>query len=141
MCVYLDLYLDPCVLSGLEPRVWARACADARADARACVASAVGCDHRSECIGVSITRMRACVRACAVTFLWLYPSEPMSVHCAAARARGARQGHRLHEGDGAPGVARPVQALGDPVRPAPPAAAVLALQRVRCRALGRATRR
>ncbi len=38
----------------------------------------------------------------------------------AARARGAPQVHRLHEGEGAPRVARPVQALEDPVRPAPP---------------------
>jgi hypothetical protein len=42
----------------------------------------------------------------------------------AARARGARQVHRLHEGAGAPRVARPVQALGGPVRPAPAAVRV-----------------
>jgi hypothetical protein len=43
----------------------------------------------------------------------------------AARARGTRQEHPLHEGEGAPRVARPVQALGDPVRPAPAAAAAV----------------
>ncbi len=43
----------------------------------------------------------------------------------AARARGARQVHLRHEGEGAPRVARPVQALGDPVRPAPAAAAAV----------------
>ena len=111
MCMYIHLYLDPCVWSGLVPRVWASACADARAGARARVASAVGCDRRSECIGVSITCMRACVRACAVTCCgFVDPSEPMSVHCAAARACCARQVHLLHEGEGAPRVARPVQA-------------------------------
>ena len=43
---------------------------------------------------------------------------PFCAAGAAARARGAGQGHRLHEGEGAPGVARPVQGLGVPVRPA-----------------------
>jgi hypothetical protein len=43
----------------------------------------------------------------------------------AARVRGARQVHRLHEGDGAPRVARPEQALGGTVRPAPAAAAAV----------------
>ena len=33
MCVYIDLHLDPCVWSGLEPRVGACACADVRARA------------------------------------------------------------------------------------------------------------
>jgi hypothetical protein len=53
------------------------------------------------------------------------PRPPIGAQRArAARARGARQVHRRHEGEGAPRVARPVQALGDPVRPAPAAAAV-----------------
>jgi hypothetical protein len=42
----------------------------------------------------------------------------------AARARGARQVHLLHEGQGAPRVARPVQALAEPVRPAGRSAAL-----------------
>jgi hypothetical protein len=42
-----------------------------------------------------------------------------------ARVRGSRQVHHLHEGGGAPRVARPVQALGDPVRLAPAAAAAV----------------
>ena len=70
----------------------------------------------------------------------------------AARARGARQVHLLHEGEGAPRVARPVHALGGTVRPAPrrrpppfASAAVPALRCCawRCRAWrwGRAARR
>jgi hypothetical protein len=61
----------------------------------------------------------------------------------AARARDARQVHPHDEGDGAPRVARPVQALGGTVRPRRRPAAVrvrggagAALLRVRCRALG-----
>jgi hypothetical protein len=69
--------------------------------------------------------------------------------CMRKRARGARQGHPVHEGEGAPRVARPVQALTVSVRPAPPrrrarwrrcrrCAAARALPR---RALGRTMRR
>jgi hypothetical protein len=50
------------------------------------------------------------------------PRPPIGARRArAARARGARQVHLRHEGDGAPRVARPVQALGATVRPAPAA--------------------
>jgi hypothetical protein len=64
------------------------------------------------------------VRACVATFPWLRPGScprlPIVARRArAARARGARQVHLLHEGDGAPRVARPVQALGGTVRPRP----------------------
>jgi hypothetical protein len=52
--------------------------------------------------------------------------------CAAGAA--ARQAHLLHEGEGAPRVARPVQALGGPVRPAaaPPPPALVAVPVLRC---------
>jgi hypothetical protein len=85
--------------------------------------------------------------------LWVRPLEPMTAHRfaagAAARACGARQVDLLHEGEGAPGVARAVQALGDPVRPAagPPPCALTVVPALRCcvcvprRALGRTTRR
>jgi hypothetical protein len=77
-------------------------------------------------------RMHRCVYhvgagVCAMRgdFLWLRPrSAPrpsmVARRARAAHARGARQVHRLHEGDGAPRVARPVQALGGTVRPTPP---------------------
>jgi hypothetical protein len=69
-----------------------------------------------------------CAGGCACKrghFLWLRPVRPphlpiVARRARAARARGARQGHGLHEGEGAPRVARPVHALGDPVRPIPP---------------------
>ncbi len=39
-------------------------------------ASALGYNRRSERIGVPITRMRVCARACARDFLWLRPVRP-----------------------------------------------------------------
>jgi hypothetical protein len=101
--------------------------AGARAGALARAASASGYNRRSECVGVPITRMRVCVRAMRGDFpvasARSAPRLPIVARRArAARARGARQVHLLHEGEGAPRVARPVQALGDPVRPAAAAA-------------------
>ncbi len=73
---------------------------------------------RSRACGCACVRM--CVRACAVSF------HGIGRCCAAGSGRTrmpcARQVHRLHEGEGASRVARPVQALGVPVRPAPAAA-------------------
>jgi hypothetical protein len=54
----------------VSTRVWACGCADTRAGARAWAASASGCSRRSERIGVSITCMRVCVRACT-SVRWL----------------------------------------------------------------------
>jgi hypothetical protein len=81
-------------------------------------------------------RTPVCVRArlrLSVASARLSPRLPMLC------ARGARQVHLLHEGEGAPRVARPVQALGETVRPAATAVRVrggagAALLRVRCRA-------
>jgi hypothetical protein len=103
--------------------------AGARADAPAWVASASGSNRRFECIGVPITRMRMCVRAMRGDFpVVLARSTPRlstgARRARAARARGVRQVHRRHEGEGAARDARPVQALGGTVRPAPAAAAV-----------------
>ena len=56
---------------------------------------------------------------------------------ASTRTRGARQGHRLHEGQGAAGVARQLHALGGTVRPLPAACA----WPCRCWAAVRASRR
>jgi hypothetical protein len=56
---------------------------------------------------------------CVSSYVYEREHMPMvALRARAARARGARQVHRLHEGEGAPRVARPVQALGAPVRPA-----------------------
>ncbi len=101
----------------------------------------VAAPNASECL----SRACGCVfRACVATFHGFGPIRPhvrpfVAQRARAARARGARQVHRLHEGEGAPRVARPVQALGDPVRPAsaPPPCA-FALPRARCRAGRRA---
>ncbi len=118
--------------------------AGARAGAPAWLTSASGYSRRSERIGVPITRMRVCLRACVATFHGCGAFDRTSAHCctagAGARARGARQVHPLHEGEGAPRVARPVQALGATVRPPPPPpppcafAAVRALRRCACAA-------
>jgi hypothetical protein len=86
--------------------------------------SASGYNHRSERIGVPITRMRACARAMrGLLCMASARSSPrlpiVAGRARAARAYGSRQDHLLHEGEGAPRVARPVQALGATVRPAP----------------------
>ena len=115
--------------SGVEARVWACGCGG-------CARVGCICLRVQSPFGVSITCMRVCVRACVATSCGFGPFVPTSAHCraagAAARAWGARQGHLLHEGEGAPRVARPVQALGGTVRPAPAAAAADARSR-RCR--------
>jgi hypothetical protein len=92
-------------------------------------ASASGCSRRSERTGVPITRNAgACLghaRRLSTASARSPPRPPIVARRArAARARGARQVHLRHEGEGAPRVARPVQALGGTVRPAPAAAAV-----------------
>jgi hypothetical protein len=51
-------------------------------------------------------------------YMHLAHVSPCCAAGAAACARGALQVDPLHEGEGAPRVARPVQALGVPVRPA-----------------------
>jgi hypothetical protein len=124
-------YLDTCIS---ERRRGARVGVRMRVRVRARVrprglTSALGYNRRSERTGVPITRMRVCVRACAVSFpvasARSSPRPPIGARRArAARARGARQAHLLHEGQGAPRLARPVQALGGTVRPAPAATAV-----------------
>ena len=114
--------------------------AGARAGALARAASASGYNRRSECVGVPITRMRVCVRAMRGDFpvasARSTPRLPIGARRArAARARGVRQVHLLHEGEGAPRVARPVQALGATVRPAPaapPPCAFAAVRALRC---------
>jgi hypothetical protein len=54
-----------------------RACGRAfAAAAPAWAASALAYNHRSECTGVSITRLRVCVCACVTSFAWLRPFRP-----------------------------------------------------------------
>ncbi len=151
VCMDIHQYLDTCTLerqrdAGVGVRLWR---VRARVKHPREWTSASGCNRRSECTGVSITRMRVCVRACVATFHGFGPFDPTSAHCcaagAAARARGARQAHQIHEGEGAPRMARPVQALRGSVRPADCVCggAGAAPLRVRCRAgrWGRAARR
>ncbi len=116
--------------------------------------SASACNRRSECTGVSITRMRVCVRAMR-GLRWMSSARStrppiVARRARAASARGARQDHRLHEGEGAPRLARKVHELGVPVRPAPPSRRLARSRRCRrCaapralprRVLGRTTRR
>jgi hypothetical protein len=64
--------------------------ADARAGAPAWGASASGYNRHSECIGVSITRMRVCVRACVATFHGFGPFDPKYANCCAAGAGRTR---------------------------------------------------
>jgi hypothetical protein len=86
--------------SGIETRVWACGCGECA---------------RGICLRVqSPFRMHRCVyrahaRVCACM---------VARRARAARARGARQEHRRHEGEGAPRVARQQHAAGSPVRPA-----------------------
>ena len=93
--------------------------------------------------------MRACGCVCVCVcmrgdFLWLRPVRAHVSPCcaagAAACARGALQVDLLHEGEGAPRMARPMQALRDPVRPAatPPPCAFSAAPALRCCACGAA---
>jgi hypothetical protein len=102
--------------------VWACVDADARAGAPAWVASALGCNHRFR-VHRGVYHVRAGVRAWPLSMASARSTSKPHV-CpmlrgggAAARARGARQAHLLHEREGAPRVARPVHGLGDPVRP------------------------
>jgi hypothetical protein len=149
--IYIEIHKRRSIYLNLDTCIWERH-RDARVGVRLCGcvrgSARVGCiclryNHRSERIGVSNTCMRVCACACMVTFYGCGPFEPMSAHCcaagAAARACGARQVDPIHEGEGASRVARAVQALRVPVRPAaaspppPPCAfvAVPTLLRVR----------
>ena len=104
VCVHLSIFRSMYLERPRATRVGVRLCGCARGCARGrCIC--LRCNHRSEYIGISITCMRGCVWACIRE-----PLEPTAVHCAAARACCARQVHLLHEGEGAPRVARPVQA-------------------------------
>ncbi len=92
--------------------------AGARAGAPACICFRVQSPFRMHRCAYHV-HAGVCARMRG-DFLWICPFEPMPVNCcpagAAAGASIARQVHLLHEGEGAPRVARPVQALGDPVR-------------------------
>ena len=140
MCMDIRLYLDACTSErrrGAHVGVRLRR---ARARVRPCrVASASGYSRRSrthQCAyhahaGARLGRARRLSMGSACS-----PARPPigARRARAARARGARQVHRLHEGEGAPRVARPVQALGDPVRPtaATPPCAFAAVPALRC---------
>ena len=149
-CVGIHLYLATVLRSGIGTRV------------RACVRG--GCARGRARVGCICLRVQAplrmhrcvyhahagCVRACVVSFCGFGAFEPTSADCraagAAAHACGAPQGHLLHEGEGATRVARPVQALGGPVRPTARCARLrrcrrLLFGRVRCRAGRRAASR
>ncbi len=120
VCVYGHLSIFRYVYFGAASR---RACGRAViASAPAWVASASGYNHRSERIGVCITRnagVCACMRGLLSMASARSSPRPSIVarRARAARARGARQAHRKHEGEGAPRVARQVHALVLIVRP------------------------
>jgi hypothetical protein len=162
-CVHLNLYVygHPSMFRfmhfGAPSR---RTCGRAFAAGARAGAPALGCIclrvqsplrmHR--CVYHALMCMRVCVRLCEVTSIDLARS---SARPSIVARRARPQAHLLHEGEGAPRVARPVQALGGTVRPAPaaqPPCAFAAVPALRCyacaaacalprRALDRATRR
>jgi hypothetical protein len=123
----IHLCLDTCTSerhrgTRVGVRLW-RMRADARAGAPAWVTSALG-TITVRCVYQAHAGVCACMRG---DFLWL---RPVRAHvCPFCTA--ARQVHLRHEGEGAPGVARPVQALGAPVRPAPSPGRLARSQRCR----------
>jgi hypothetical protein len=139
MCMDIRLFLDACTserrrgarvgvrLRRVRARVRARWGASASRHSRRSERTGVPITHAGACLGHAWRLSMASARSSA--------RPPIVARRArAARARGARQVHLLHEGEGAPRVARPVQALGVAVRPAapPPPCAFAAVPALRC---------
>ncbi len=124
VCMDIRLYLDACTSERRRGERGRAVVAGARAGASALgAASASGYNHR--CASQAHAGVCACMRGLLCMASARSAPRPSLVarRARAARARGARQVHLLHEGEGAPRVARPVQALGGTVRPALAAAA------------------